>query len=60
MTRIYISQHGSDRNDGLTRETAIYSWKKARKLSGGHIEIKVDSTATRRRLMEEIERRGRN
>ena len=47
-------------NDGLTRETAIYSWKKARKLFAGHIEIKVDSTATRRRLMEEIERRRRN
>src|SRR6185295_13595718 len=32
MTRIYISDHGSDSNDGLTRRTPIYSWKRARKL----------------------------
>jgi len=32
MTRIYISDHGSDRNDGLTKRTPIYSWKRARKV----------------------------
>ena len=32
MTRIYISDAGDDRNDGLTRETAIYSWQRAVKL----------------------------
>jgi hypothetical protein len=31
MTRIYISDHGSDSNDGLTKRTPIYSWKRARK-----------------------------
>jgi hypothetical protein len=27
MTRIYISEHGSDKNDGLTKRTPIYSWR---------------------------------
>lgn len=26
---IYISNSGDDKNDGLTRETAVYSWKRA-------------------------------
>ena len=26
MTRVYISDYGDDKNDGRTRETAIYSW----------------------------------
>ena len=50
--RIYVSDHGSDKNDGLTRETPIHSWKRARKISG-HMEISVDSVATRKRLMRE-------
>jgi hypothetical protein len=54
MTRIYISEHGSDKNDGRTRQMPIYSWKRARKLSTGHMEISVDSTSTRKRLMEEL------
>jgi hypothetical protein len=53
MTRIYISERGSDSNDGLTRETAIHSWKKARKLSNAHMEISVDGSATRKRLIQE-------
>jgi hypothetical protein len=56
MTRIYISDNGTDKNDGLTRETPIYSWKRARKLLTGHMEINLDSTAARKRLMEEIDR----
>jgi hypothetical protein len=43
MTRIYISDHGSDSNDGLTRRTPIYSWKRAMKLVAGHLEISVES-----------------
>jgi hypothetical protein len=55
MSRIYISESGSDRNDGLTKQTAIYSWKRARKLFTGHMEISVDNAFTRRRLMKELE-----
>jgi hypothetical protein len=54
MTRIYVSEHGSDKNDGLTRETPIYSWKRARKVFPGHLEISVDSASTRKRLMKEL------
>jgi hypothetical protein len=54
MARIYISEFGSDKNDGLTKQTPIYSWKRARKLSPGHMEISVDSTSTRKRLMKEL------
>ena len=35
MTRIYISDDGDEKNDGLTRETAIYSWKREVKLCDG-------------------------
>jgi hypothetical protein len=56
MTRIYISERGNDKNDGLSRDTPIYSWKRARKLFTGHMEVNPDSPATRRRLMQEIER----
>lgn len=55
MTRIYVSDHGSDKNDGLTKQTAIYSLKRARKLFAGHMEISVDSAMTRKRLMKEIQ-----
>jgi len=54
MSRIYISEFGSDRNDGLTKQTPIYSWKRARKLFTGHMEIRVDNASTRRRLMKEL------
>jgi hypothetical protein len=54
MTRIYISDHGSDSNDGLTRRTPIYSWKRARKLVAGHLEISVESASARKRLFREL------
>jgi hypothetical protein len=57
MTRIYLSDYGSDKNDGLTKQTAIYSWKKARRLFAGHMEISVDNAMTRKRLMKEIQTR---
>jgi len=53
MTRIYVSELGSDKNDGLTKQTPIYSWKRARKISS-HMEISVDSVSTRKRLMKEL------
>jgi hypothetical protein len=54
MSRIYVSDHGSDTNDGLSKQTAIYSWKRARKLFPGHMEITVDSASARKRLMKEL------
>jgi hypothetical protein len=53
MTRIYSSDHGSDKNDGLTKQTPIYSWKRARRISG-QMEISVDSASIRKGLMNEL------
>ena len=39
MTRICISEYVDDRNDGLTREIAIYSWQRAVKLCDGNKEM---------------------
>ena len=58
MTRIYISDVGDDRNDGLTRETAIYSWQRAVKLCDGNKETNLmQGDATLQRLIEEIAKR---
>jgi hypothetical protein len=58
MNRIYISDHGDDKNDGHTRETAIYSWKRAIKLCDGNAEAHLmQGDATLQRLAQEIERR---
>jgi hypothetical protein len=35
MPTIYISDKGSDENDGLSPQTAMYSLKQALKLQGG-------------------------
>jgi hypothetical protein len=61
MTRIYISDAGDDRNDGLTRETAIYSWQRAVKLCDGNTETNlIQNDATLERLVGEIAKRRRN
>ena len=58
MTRIYISDDGDDRNDGLTTETAIYSWQRAVKLCDGDSEkYLMQGGATLERLLQEVERR---
>jgi hypothetical protein len=58
MTRIYISDFGDDRNDGLTRETAIYSWQQAVKLCDGNTETNLmQGDATLQRLVKEIAKR---
>ena len=60
MTRIYISDAGDDRNDGLTRETAIYSWQRAVKLCDGNTESNlIQNDATLERLVGEITKRRR-
>jgi hypothetical protein len=58
LTRIYISDFGDDRNDGLTKKTAIYSWQRAVKLCDGNTESHLmQGDATLQRLKEEVERR---
>jgi hypothetical protein len=43
MHRIYISDHGDDKSDGRTRDTAIYSWTRAIKLCDGNAEAQGES-----------------
>jgi hypothetical protein len=60
MTRIYISAFGDDRNDGLTRQTAIYSWQRAVKICDGSIDNHLmQDDASLKRLAEEVTRRRR-
>jgi len=58
MTRIYISAFGDDRNHGLTRQTAIYSWQRAVKLCDGSADNQLmQNDASLKRLTEEIAKR---
>jgi hypothetical protein len=51
------SDPGDDKNDGRTRETAIYSWTRAIKLCDGNAEAHLmQGDATLQRLAQEIER----
>ena len=61
MNRIFISDDGDDTNDGRTRETAIYSWRRAVTLCDGNAEAHLmQGDATLQRLVQEIERRKKN
>jgi hypothetical protein len=60
MNTIYISNDGHDKNDGQTKETAIYSWGRAMRLCKGVAETKLmQGAVTLKRLHEEIRRRKR-
>jgi hypothetical protein len=54
---IYISEHGNDKNDGRSRETPVYSWKRAVNLCDGNSEMRVMERPTLQRLTGEIEKR---
>jgi hypothetical protein len=41
MRNVYISNSGDDKNDGLTPETAAYSWKRALKIHGGRNDMQM-------------------
>ena len=55
MNRVYISERGDDKNDGGSRETPVYSWKRAVKLCDGNSEMRVIEGPTLQRLTEEIQ-----
>ena len=58
MNRVFISDRGDDRNDGRTRETAVYSWDRAVKLCDENAEIRLmQSEPNLQRLHKEIKRR---
>ena len=39
MQTIYVSNHGDDKNNGLTQEAAVRSWKRYMTLSWGNHEL---------------------
>ena len=57
MNRIYISERGDDKNDGRSRETPVYSWKRAVNLCDGNSEMRVMEGPTLQWLTGEIEKR---
>jgi hypothetical protein len=56
MNTIYVSNRGSDENDGKTRATPVYSWRRVNALCSGINEIHlIEGDATLVRLKTEID-----
>jgi len=55
MSAVYVSNHGNDKNDGLTKDTPVQSWQRVKALGGGNNEIRLlEGNATLVRLTSEI------
>ena len=60
MRKIYVSDSGNDKNDGLTSTTPIRSWQRFIELCVGNDEIIIMGTDTvRMRLIAEIDKKSR-
>jgi hypothetical protein len=61
MRKIYVSDSGNDKNDGLTEKTPIRSWQRFIQLCEGNDEIIImgDSDTGKMRLIAEIDKKGR-
>jgi hypothetical protein len=61
MRKIYVSDSGNDKNDGLTEKTPIRSWQRFIQLCEGNDEIIImgDSGTGKMRLIAEIDKKGR-
>jgi hypothetical protein len=56
MQTIYVSNRGSDENDGETRATPVYSWRRVNALCQGIHELRlIEGDATLIRLKTEID-----
>ena len=54
MQTIYVSNQGDDKNNGLTQEAAVRSWKRYMTLSRGNHELHLmEGDVTFQRLVEE-------
>jgi hypothetical protein len=55
LQTIYVSNHGNDAADGLTRETAVHSWARCKALCKGDQEVMLlEGDATLLRLLTEL------
>jgi hypothetical protein len=60
MRKIYVSDSGQDKNDGLTSTTPIRSWQRFIELCAGNDEIIIMGTdKVRMRLIAEIDKKSR-
>jgi|RhiMetdeSRZDD1v2_1073273.scaffolds.fasta_scaffold2741010_1 hypothetical protein len=52
---IHITEDGDDKRDGLSLESSVHSWKRARKLQGGDSSVDMFvSGASVKRIKKEI------
>ena len=61
MRKIYVSDNGNDKNDGLSDKTPIRSWQRFMDLCEGNDEIIIMGNADtgKMRLIVEIDKKGR-
>src|SRR4026208_2032996 len=60
MRKIYVSDSGQDKNDGLSNTTPIRSWQRFIELCAGNDEIIIMGTdKVRMRLIAEIDKKRR-
>jgi hypothetical protein len=60
MRKIYVSDSGEDKNDGLTSKTPVRSWQRFIELCEGNDEIIIMGADTvRMRLIAEIDKKNR-
>ena len=61
MRKIYVSDSGNDKDDGLSAKTPVRSWQRFIQLCEGNDEIIImgDADTGKMRLIAEIEKRGR-
>ena len=61
MRKIYVSDGGNDKDDGLTAKTPIRSWRRFIQLCEGNDEVIImgNPDTGRMRLIAEIDKKGR-
>jgi metallophosphoesterase superfamily enzyme len=61
MRKIYVSDSGNDKDDGLSEKTPIRSWQRFIQLCEGNDEIIIMGNADtgKMRLIDEIDKKGR-
>jgi hypothetical protein len=59
-TVVYISDLGSDQNDGMTQTDAVHSWSRASHIAANDAEFRFVGLATLRRIVDELERASRS
>ena len=54
MDELWVSNNGDDKNDGATRNAAIYSLKRLRQLCNASTDLNFTDEPTRQRIVTEI------